>query len=532
MPRPRANEEHDDFINRCIPDVIEEGSAENGSQARALCERIWEDPTIVDSEANTMADDTKALKPARIKQMDERGHGTAVFATFGVVDSDGDITEPGAFGEQHVKILPTHDWSSVPLGKGITREEGDQALVDFQLNLDTQAGRDWHSALRFDLEHGQPLQEWSYGFSIKEADHETREGQAVQVLRALNVHEVSPVVLGAGMGTGTVAIKSDKRAVGTHTTKTSSAPWDGPRNERRVLEEQSASYYQGIYAWRDPEGQTGNKTAWRFLHHFVDDDGNAGAASIRAARTGIAVLNGARGGTTIPEADRKGVYRHLAQHLRDAGEEVPDLRSYDECAMKLSDQITFATWDAETALERARQVKKLSDDRIGELNELETVVEHLYQVAKELETEMKQVNDHGRTERLLGDYLYSKAVLDGHVGTVSQQPDHKEHMRFCVVDGKRIKGENLASLLENAIEDMVTDDRSRSDIVEEIAQEANLTSSTINQILNGGINCPTARPVNAFASLVRGVSRDDIINAMQRDGCEGEPQDTRPPGER
>ncbi|GIV81717.1 MAG: hypothetical protein KatS3mg051_1071 [Anaerolineae bacterium] len=45
---------------------------------------------------------------------------------------------------------------------------------------------------------------------------------------------------------------------------------------------------------------------------------------MQACRTGIAVLNGARGGTTIPESDRRGVYEHLARHLRDAGLEPPE----------------------------------------------------------------------------------------------------------------------------------------------------------------------------------------------------------------
>ncbi len=38
------------------------------------------------------------------------------------------------------------------------------------------------------------------------------------------------------------------------------------------------------------------------------------------------MLNGGRGGTTIPETDRRGVWEHLAAHLRDADLEPPDLR--------------------------------------------------------------------------------------------------------------------------------------------------------------------------------------------------------------
>lgn len=42
MPKPRENEDKDKFIDRCIPVVIEEGTAEDGSQARAVCETYWE----------------------------------------------------------------------------------------------------------------------------------------------------------------------------------------------------------------------------------------------------------------------------------------------------------------------------------------------------------------------------------------------------------------------------------------------------------------------------------------------------------
>ena len=41
MPVPGKNEKHDDFIKRCIPYVINEGTAKDGSQGKAICESIW-----------------------------------------------------------------------------------------------------------------------------------------------------------------------------------------------------------------------------------------------------------------------------------------------------------------------------------------------------------------------------------------------------------------------------------------------------------------------------------------------------------
>lgn len=152
----------------------------------------------------------KGHKPITVKQVDDEGKGLAVIATLNVIDKDNDITESGAFGVgQEAKILPAHDWMHIPLGKASIREDGNLVLADFQLNLDIPSARDWHSALKFDLAQGTPLQEWSYGFTITDATNETRNTDTrVRILKGLIVHEISPVVLGAGEGTGTVVIKS------------------------------------------------------------------------------------------------------------------------------------------------------------------------------------------------------------------------------------------------------------------------------------------------------------------------------------
>jgi uncharacterized protein len=63
----------------------------------------------------------------------------------------------------------------------------------------------------------------------------------------------------------------------------------------------------------------------KLAHHVKPDDGSVGAADLAACRTGIAVLNGARGGAAIPTDDRAEVYRHLAEHIREAGAEPPPL---------------------------------------------------------------------------------------------------------------------------------------------------------------------------------------------------------------
>jgi len=149
-------------------------------------------------------------KAFRIKALDDAGSGTAVIATLGVIDLDGDVTLPGAFGSGQVaKFLPAHDWSHVPLGKATIREVGDDVLADFQLNLDIPAAKDWHSALKFADDAGV-RQEFSYGFKIKDSGFGEHEGQQVRFLKSLEVLEISPVVQGAGIGTELRDVKDHK----------------------------------------------------------------------------------------------------------------------------------------------------------------------------------------------------------------------------------------------------------------------------------------------------------------------------------
>lgn len=347
-----------------------------------------------------------------VKEIDNEGSGLARIATLDVIDSDQDLTIPGAFGEQHVKVLPTHNWGSVPLGRARVFEKGKDVLAEFHLNLETAVGKEWHSALKFDMVGGKPLQEWSYGFSVLKSRFEERDEGRIRILEELKVHEVSPVVIGSGVDTGTLAIKAGKRAVASHSTATSTAPWDGPGNKRRVRSGAEASYYRGIYAWRDPEGSTDAKSTWRFIHHFIGANGNPKAASTRAASLGIGILNGARGGTTIPEADRKGVWNHLAKHLRDADLDVPELRSAEECGVKLMEQITFTLWDVEALVERLEEVKQeraergrtLGKDSIVGAIDIKAALEEMHKLATEIEALVREGGDLADAGRLLASF--------------------------------------------------------------------------------------------------------------------------------
>lgn len=143
-----------------------------------------------------------------VKQLTEAGELEVVFATLGVVDLDGDLTEPGAFGEQIAHFVPAHSWGSPQIGKVKISEEGDKAIGRAKINLRMNSGKEWYEALKFDFEEtGPSIQEYSYGFEIEESGERMVDGRTVRLLKKVKVFEVSPVIRGAGVGTGTLALK-------------------------------------------------------------------------------------------------------------------------------------------------------------------------------------------------------------------------------------------------------------------------------------------------------------------------------------
>ncbi len=57
MPTPNANESRSDFVSRCIPLVLEEGTAEEAGQAAAICHSMWDQAQTNGSDDNPMLKD-------------------------------------------------------------------------------------------------------------------------------------------------------------------------------------------------------------------------------------------------------------------------------------------------------------------------------------------------------------------------------------------------------------------------------------------------------------------------------------------
>jgi len=136
----------------------------------------------------------------------DAGQFRAVFSTLNVKDQDNDVTLPGAFVEEE-KVRVSywgHRWEDLPVGKGMIHADDNEAWVDGEFFLNTEAGRDTYETVKALGE----LQEWSYGYEILDAMPGKFEGEDVQFLKSLHVIEVSPVMLGAGVNTRTTDIKA------------------------------------------------------------------------------------------------------------------------------------------------------------------------------------------------------------------------------------------------------------------------------------------------------------------------------------
>ena len=140
----------------------------------------------------------------------KEGDVRALFATLNEIDKDNDVTLPGAFESGAAVRIAAYGHNSMgmspqlPTGRGEIFADDEKAVMRGRFFLETTAGKDTYLTVK---EMGD-LQEWSYEYDILEAEPGTHRGQPVQHLKKLKVHGVTPVYLGAGIGTQTLDIKS------------------------------------------------------------------------------------------------------------------------------------------------------------------------------------------------------------------------------------------------------------------------------------------------------------------------------------
>ena len=153
---------------------------------------------------------TKAFDGFEIKDAD-KGEVEAIIATLGVIDRDGDILRKGSIpdGAKVQMSAWGHDavFGNRPIGKGVISIDGDKAVFKGRVFLNTAEGRETFEVLK---EMGRD-QEWSWGFRVTGSEvpsEDERKKGAFRILTKTDPFEVSPVIIGAGVGTRTLGVKS------------------------------------------------------------------------------------------------------------------------------------------------------------------------------------------------------------------------------------------------------------------------------------------------------------------------------------
>lgn len=146
-----------------------------------------------------------------------KGEVEALFSRFDVIDHDGDVTLKGAFTEGAPVVISaynhaSHRTAALPVGKGSIHysasENGQVMKGRFLLN--TSHGHDTFEVVKALSE--DDLQEWSYSLHDVVAKSGTWEGERARILERVGlVKEVSPVLMGAGIDTGTLDVKGAKQ---------------------------------------------------------------------------------------------------------------------------------------------------------------------------------------------------------------------------------------------------------------------------------------------------------------------------------
>jgi hypothetical protein len=170
--------------------------------------------------------DRKTL-PGVIMKSAETGDVESVIATYNEVDGDGDVTAAGAIRDRAKVKLSAYGhgavWGDMPVGKGSLQTSGNRVLFRGRYFVEVPRALEVFRTIKA---MGSD-QQWSFAFRVLKADlpsEEWRAKGARRILTKLDAFEVSPVLIGAGVGTGTVSAKCDGcgdpvRSCGCHGSK-------------------------------------------------------------------------------------------------------------------------------------------------------------------------------------------------------------------------------------------------------------------------------------------------------------------------
>jgi len=211
LPKPNSGETRKDFVSRCMGSQASHEMQGTDEQKVAACERQYDEAKAAGGEL-----ELKSLGPLEVKDA-EQGAVEAIVATLGQVDKDGDVILPGALPTGGAKVKLSgygHDVvmsRQAPVGKGVIAEEGDKLVFRGRFFMTTDRGREaFHTVKELAADS-----EWSFGFPPQ-----VKTGTLTPAMKAAGARraiagfspiEASPVLVGAGVGTGTLSVKDGEK---------------------------------------------------------------------------------------------------------------------------------------------------------------------------------------------------------------------------------------------------------------------------------------------------------------------------------
>lgn len=275
-----------------------------------------------------------------------------------VADRDGDVIALDGWDLKNFKMNPVLMWlhmmdgNTMPIGKankiGIKEVDGKRKLIfepEFH-DLTPEA-----STIKQMYEAGY-LKAFSVGFQPKEWERISADGefpprykytkQELIEISAVPIPALPSAVIidnakKSGMDVTIVKgflkeFENAKQKGALPYKETPTAPVDEPWDAAAEMMacDNDMMKLKAICAWFDSE-KPDVKSSYKLPHHKADGEHPVVWKGVAAA---MAALLGARGGTAIPDGDRKAVYNHLAKHYAQFEKQPPEFKTYTEEEMK------------------------------------------------------------------------------------------------------------------------------------------------------------------------------------------------------
>lgn len=181
-PSPQEGESESDFVARCIPIVLEDGSAEDQSQAAAMCHSMYSSgkPTTASraiSKHYAAKDLTVDLDKRTVKH----------FITTTSIDDDGEVVLPrGAILTRFLKnrtVFDVHEYGTRNVvGKNLELDVTDKGIIALTRFTprppSLPKSQEWFPDTALWLHHTGDINGWSIGFEPVESRQPTAKDKA------------------------------------------------------------------------------------------------------------------------------------------------------------------------------------------------------------------------------------------------------------------------------------------------------------------------------------------------------------------